>query len=478
MNGGPERTSYVQPRQPWLIGAFAAAFLMVLMNAAVGYHNIRTVSNNEQWVAHTRQVLQEISALRVSSAEVQRGLWGYIVNGRQELLHSSDASADQLGKVLDRIEKLTKDNPAQQSRVKELRAAQRAFSDYEAQARSVAAVSREQATRLIADARGLVLLQPIDLITDQIAAEEARLLAIRQDQSQRSLARAYTAFIVGNAITLIAITWLAGVTIRNLRERHLDAARIYDLMQEVRRRADELEATVDRRTRELRESNTALEAFSYSVSHDLKEPLRSMAGLAYALGEDHASKLEDEARSYLSGIIDSAKRMDRLINNFLAYARLTRGDLPLSSVNLEQVLSDVRREFTPKLQAVHAQLEVASPLPPVCANRAALTQVVANLLSNSIKFVAPGTSPRIRCWSQDAGDCVRFWVADNGLGIAPEDREKVFEPFHRIHGGGKESGNGVGLAIVRQAIERMGGRVGIAAHDGAGTRLWLELQKG
>jgi signal transduction histidine kinase len=470
--------SVFSQRYRWLLVGFALALVLLGINVAFALHSIGIIAANQALVAHTHEVLLEIAALKLDLVEVQRGLWGFTITGNQELLQLSNSSQIEAGHRFERIVTLTRDNPVQQQRLERLHAYMAGFLAFQQQVKKQAQLSRQRAMVLISGGEGITTLAAIDRIAGDMQDEENRLLSSRSAQSRQTVQRSYATFFVGTGLTLVAVVWLSIGTLRNLQQRHTDAVRIFQLVAEAQTRAEQLESTVARRTLELTEINKALEAFSYSVSHDLKEPLRGMAGMANILVEDYRSSLPQDAHRYLNSIIESAKRMDRLIDNLLAFARLNHGELPLIAVNLDQVISEVCRQFHWQLQESGAVVEVSSPLPAVLANRSALIQVFVNLFSNSLKFARSDTRPEIKIWPEDSDRCVKLWFQDNGLGIAPEDREKVFQPFHQLQTDRVAySGTGIGLAIVRSALDRMGGTVGIASHEGPGTLLWLSLPK-
>jgi len=235
-----------------------------------------------------------------------------------------------------------------------------------------------------------------------------------------------------------------------------------------------LEEQVARRTAELRESNHALEAYSYSVSHDLRAPLRGIRQWGEALIEDHGPELAPEAREYAERIIASARRMDTLAGDLLAYSRATAAELTLSAVSLSAVVRDVLDQLQPHLQERGALVLSEEPLPRVIGHSGALFPVIENLVVNAAKYVAPGVRPRIVVRAERRGDHVRLWVEDNGIGVPRADQARIFEPFERVGSPGT-SGTGVGLAIVRRSIERMGGTVGVESEPGRGSRFWFEL---
>lgn len=235
-----------------------------------------------------------------------------------------------------------------------------------------------------------------------------------------------------------------------------------------------LEQAVRDRTVELRESTSQMEAFSYSVSHDLRAPLRAMQGYAETLLQDWGDRAPAEARSHIEKIIQSGARMDRLILDVLTYSRTSLSQMPLSRVDLEGLVGDMLAQH-PEFQPPRARIEVKGPLAPVAGHAATLAQCLFNLLQNAVKFAPPGQVPVVGIRTESLGDTARIWVVDKGIGIPPEDHEKIFGMFEKGKAGNGYPGNGIGLAIVRKAVDRMGGRAGVESEPGQGSRFWIEL---
>ncbi len=227
------------------------------------------------------------------------------------------------------------------------------------------------------------------------------------------------------------------------------------------------------RVGELTEINKELEAFSYSISHDLRAPLRSMQGFAQALLEEE--NLSSTGRDFASRMGSSASFMDRLIHDLLEYSLLGRSEPARIPVNTEEVVAQVLIQADQQLREKNATCVVFSPLASVCGNPSTLSQVLMNLVANALKFVEPETVPRIEISTEILGNFVRISVKDNGIGIAPQYQEKIFGLFERLHTRQNYPGTGIGLALVRKGVERMGGRVGIESALGKGCRFWLEL---
>lgn len=243
--------------------------------------------------------------------------------------------------------------------------------------------------------------------------------------------------------------------------------------------ATQLEERVTERTLQLQETNQELEAFTYSVSHDLRAPLRTMQGFASALLEDCGDQLDEYCKIYIHSIIEDAVQMNGLINDLLAYSRLTRLQVLLQPVLLDEVVHEALKQLTVQIQEKNTQICIEGELPKVIAHRSTLVQVVTNLISNAVKFVEAEIQPQIDIFTtverQNNQDWIRLWIVDNGIGIAPEHQERVFRVFERLHGNESYPGTGIGLAIVHKGLERMGGQVGMESQLGRGSRFWIAL---
>jgi signal transduction histidine kinase len=238
-----------------------------------------------------------------------------------------------------------------------------------------------------------------------------------------------------------------------------------------------LERRIEERTERLEEANTELRAFARTVAHDLRAPLRNVEAYTDALLEDESARLSGQGRSFLARIGDAARRMDQLITDLLSYSQLSRAELPLQTVDLARVVGRALRDMEAQIAGSRARVDVVPPLPMVLGNESVLVQVFENLIGNAIKFVAPGVTPDIRIHGSADGGMAQVWVADNGIGIPPEQRDRVFGVFERLHGEEAYPGTGIGLAIVRKGMERLGGSVTVEpASAGAVFRLRFPLQ--
>lgn len=243
---------------------------------------------------------------------------------------------------------------------------------------------------------------------------------------------------------------------------------------ERKKSGDALERLVHDRTASLREAIAQMEEFSYSVSHDLRAPVRAMQGYAGAVLEDCAEQLDEQSRHYLERIVRSGVRMDRLIQDILSYSGLSRREIRLQPISLSRLIREIISQY-PEMQHPLAEIELVEPLHEVIGHEPSLSQAVSNLLSNAVKFVRPGETARVRVLSERRGSQVRLAIEDDGIGIKPEHQHRLFGMFERIHPENRYEGTGIGLAIVRKAMERMGGTAGLQSDGIKGSRFWIEL---
>jgi PAS domain S-box-containing protein len=269
------------------------------------------------------------------------------------------------------------------------------------------------------------------------------------------------------------IRWFGTNTDVDEVKRAQDALK--DVQAELQRHAVRLEEEVAQRTAELRETIQELEAFSYSISHDMRAPLRAMQGYSDALLDEYTGKLGLTGVEYLKRIRRSASRMDLLIQDVLAYSRVAKGAIELKQVDVEAVIRDVIQNY-PALQPDKANISVLPPIPPILGHEAYLTQIVSNLLTNAVKFVEPGKKPGVLVRSRAEGDLVRIEFKDDGIGIAAKHQKQIFQIFGRVYSEKKYEGTGIGLAIAKKAAERMGGALGVESEAGRGSTFFVLLK--
>jgi signal transduction histidine kinase len=265
-------------------------------------------------------------------------------------------------------------------------------------------------------------------------------------------------------------------------------ARTSSMETEIRTRSSQLAETnkqlqaaneeLAMRTAELNDSLQTMQTFTYSIAHDLRAPLRALESFSTVVVDEYSDKLDDNGRDCLQRIKNAARRMDMLVNDLLAYGQLTHVEVTAVPISLDQAISKVLLDLTSEIRTREAVIDVHRPLPTIIGNVALLNQVLVNLIDNALKFVPTGRTPHITIKATEQDKKLRLCITDNGIGIAPEHHERIFDLFARLHRPSEYSGTGIGLALVKKAMERMMGKVGLDSTPGEGTTFWLEFRIG
>lgn len=263
---------------------------------------------------------------------------------------------------------------------------------------------------------------------------------------------------------------------RDITERKRMQMELVRTKDELAQANADLEKKVLERTASLQKAIEQMEEFSYSVSHDLRGPLRAMNAYATALLTDYSAVLDPTAVNYIERIARNSQRMETLTHDVLAYSRVSRSEMSIGPVDLTKLLRELISHYI-EFQPPAAHVMVEGCLPNVRGYEPVLGQCITNLLSNAVKFVPQGTVPRVHIRAEPVGGQVRLWIEDNGIGIKPEYQARLFMMFERLHRAEQFPGTGIGLAIVRRAMERMGGAVGVVSDGENGSRFWLQLPK-
>lgn len=264
-------------------------------------------------------------------------------------------------------------------------------------------------------------------------------------------------------------------TTEDIDEARRARAALVESEEKVRRMNAQLERRVSERTEELQAKNRELETFTYSVSHDLKAPLRGIDGYGRLLEETHSTRLDEEGRYFLASVRQATRHMGQLIDDLLAYSQLERRAITLSPVRPRAILDALPGAFRDELRARGVRYEVDLAEQAVAADAAGLAQVLGNLLDNALKFTRGVPEPAIRVEGGVKDGRYVLSVRDNGVGFDMKFAERIFEIFQRLHRAEDYPGTGVGLAIVRKAVERMGGRAWACGEPGKGAVFFIEL---
>jgi signal transduction histidine kinase len=248
-----------------------------------------------------------------------------------------------------------------------------------------------------------------------------------------------------------------------------------DELAELGRTFDTMTARLQQTYSKLEASNRELEAFSYSVSHDLRAPLRHMSGFVDLLQQHAPADLDAQGKHYLQVISDAATKMGVLIDDLLAFSRMGRTEMSRGSVSFQRLVEDVVQELIPEATGREVVWEIGS-LPDVTGDEPMLRQVWRNLIGNALKFSASRVPARISVGAGPGGSGeIQLYVRDNGVGFDMKYAKKLFKVFQRLHASDEFEGTGVGLATVQRIVERHGGRVWVEATLDGGATFWFSL---
>jgi signal transduction histidine kinase len=437
--------------------AFAGALIVVIALAFVVFDTARRALDSGQLVAHTHEVLQSLNGVEAALATAQAAVRGFGMTGDDLYLRDLSQATSQIELRVKALAELTADSAAQSQRSRALVSLldeRLKMFDRLVTARQTGGL--EAARKLLRSLYPPPRTGKVHAMLEEMAHEEQRLLAVRTREQE--LAR--TVAVGGGFLLAILFVLLSSVAYLAIRAQLVETVRLNTSLM---RRTDELEAT-----------NRELEGFSYSVSHDLRAPLRAIDGFSRILVEEHGRDLDEESRHLLGVIRENSNRMGRLIDDLLAFSRLGKQHLSRTMIDMATLAVETFRELREANHEGSPVLDVAT-LPVGWGDPAMLRQVFANLLSNALKYVRKDRAPHILVTGWPEEDRNVYCVKDNGVGFDMAYYDKLFGVFQRLHSEKEFPGTGVGLAIVQRVVVRHGGRVWAESRLGHGSSFYFAL---
>jgi signal transduction histidine kinase len=441
-----------------VLAGFGMVFAGIVVISAVSYRNTSIVVDNSRADTASHELIQLLESIAETLDAAENGHRRFLVTGDDSYLKAHRTVRDQAPEYFRYLESLTASVPEQQARVTALERLIRSQIDAE----SAAITQREK--RGAEGVRHLALsgaakaeLGDIHRLIGELESTEQHLMQARLLQSASSTRNTISLLGLGALLQLVLLGSVYYLIHHDISARRRVAA-------ELKRRGELLQA-----------ANKELEAFSYSVSHDLRAPLRHIDGYASLLSKAAGASLNDKAQRYLQTISESAKQMGQLIDDLLVFSRMGRQEMLHTMVDLNQLVKSVIHDLRLDLQG-KAISWTMTPLPHVSGDPAMLRQVYANLISNAVKFTATRDQPRIDIGAKPgAPGEVILYVSDNGVGFDMQYVNKLFGVFQRLHRNDEFEGTGIGLANVRRIVHRHGGRTWAEGAIDEGATFYFSL---
>jgi signal transduction histidine kinase len=449
---------------PSKVIATCALLILVCIGTLSFWSEVRNEKDRE-WVTHTLLAVEKLQAVRIDITQAETGQRGYVQTGLDRYLELYRGGVSRVGQDITELPDLTSDNAAEQKAIVRLRPLIAARLAELADGVEV----RERSGLLAGVEAGAIKNDGdlwIELIDEQIAEmrrTEARLLSARLETAAASARKMKVILVCGNGLAVL-ILLVKGVVIqretvsRNLAEESLRQANV----------------RLETRTSELLEANSEMESFAYSVAHDLRAPLRHMAGFSHVLTQDYGSQLDLEGRRLLEKIGDGAQKMGHLVDDLLSLSKVGRQDLSPEAVPLDNLLREALDDLGQECAGREIEWQIGDLFIAEC-DPGLMKQVFMNLLSNAVKYTGKRKRAVIQI-GQTTRDKERvIFIRDNGAGFEMQYADKLFGVFQRLHKARDFEGTGVGLAIVQRIIRKHGGRIWAEAELDQGATFFLTL---
>jgi signal transduction histidine kinase len=459
------------------------AAVVVALNAWFGLRAVRSLYESEYWVAHTWQVINKVEGIMSLVKDAETGNRGYLLTGDTSYLLPYTDARQKLPAALDEFAALTTDNAEQRTHLVEMRAVIEQRLSLLQQGIDLRRNGNQDSLHaLVISGTGKVEMDHLREIATEMETAERALLAERIHTAEKDNRRARTIIGLATFLDLLFIAFLFRYFMNERKLRvaaELNVERLAVARAETEEKAEEvralnatLEDRVRQRTTELETINRELEAFSYSVSHDLRAPLRTIDGFSLALEEDYQDAVDETGRDYIRRVRSGVQRMGQLIDALLQLSRITRADLSREHFDLSEVASSVAT----MLRDENADRNIVIRIEPgleADGDPKLVRVALENLLGNAVKFSSRreeavidfGWDRREKAW----------FIRDNGAGFDMHYAGKLFNAFNRLHGDKDFKGSGIGLATVARVIHRHHGRIWANSAVDQGATFWFTL---
>ncbi len=441
-----------------LLMGFSLALSLLIAMGELSYQNIEHQADAANWVEHTHQVTEQLTAILSTVQNVDSSVRSFVLTGEEAALQPYSGAMQTLPAQMEAMGRMVPDNPPQLIRLKELHAD---IDQRMAQAR----MRVQQRHDLGAGALESKYITPVALrlmenVRNDVAAmtaAESKLLSERLHTLKVARRRSLVLQTVGGMISLgLLLAVFAGLVVQILR-------------------ANRAEQDAQRSNMQLKDANNEMRAFSYSVAHDLRAPLRAINGFAQVIVEDHEKNLPEEGRRALNRITSNASMMAQIIDDLLSLSKISYQPLRVAKVEMNELVRGVYQELA-EAQKGRVVACALGDLPPATGDPNLLRQVWVNLIGNALKFTREREHASIEIGGNVAGpEFATYFIRDNGAGFDMQYANKLFGAFQRLHRPTEFEGTGIGLALVQRIIHRHGGTIWAEGQEGAGARFAFTL---
>jgi signal transduction histidine kinase len=463
--------------QSKLIGGVSAAAALLLFVAGLSYWRLARNREDRQWVVHTYQVMGQLDGILQGMTDAETGERGFILTGDNSYLAPYQRGLSEVRQSTAAVRKLTSDNLKQQ---RSLGSLEPVIAERLRELQERIQVRRDggltAGAAAVREGAGKEYMNVVRTALNEMKTEEERLLALRSADLDASSQKTRTVLVLGELLAIIFLA-IAGFIIRaEMQHRRQAEAQVRKLNADLERKVAERTAELAERAKDLERSNMELQQFAYVASHDLQEPLRTIASFTQLLAKRYGDKLDDKAREFIAFAVDGSKRMQTLINDLLSFSRVGTQGRPLVPVSMDTVLDAVLKNLKRSIEESRAII-TRDPLPLVLADEVQLSQIMQNLIGNAIKFRRDGAAI-VHIGAEQTPTGWNISVRDNGIGVAPEHSERIFVIFQRLHTKTQYPGTGIGLAICKKIAERHGGRIWLEPTPGGGSTFIFSIADG
>jgi signal transduction histidine kinase len=439
-----------------VVVGFILALTILATLGIYSYLSTQRLIDTARLLSHALRVINNAEQLLVVTVNLETGQRGYVITGDRSYLQPYDSALKHMPQHIETLLDATADDREQYAKIQTLKKLIERRAKYSSNVIAARNESFEKARAVMLIGDGKKLTDSIRAVIKEVQEKEKETFRKQNTITGNSLVQFQYSF-VGLLVAPLIIVLVLFYSINT----HLQARSL-------------AEKQLRKASGEIQHLNKELEAYTYSVSHDLRAPLRSIDGYSQILKEDYAEKLDDEGRRVINVVINNARRMGQLIDDLLDFSRIGRKEIIKADFNIDTMVQDVVGELTEHKNGRKVDVKIL-PLKPIKADPNMLRQVWINLISNAIKYSSQKEETKIEIGSFHEDEATCFYVKDNGVGFNMDYKDKLFGVFQRLHKAEEFEGTGVGLALVKRIINRHGGQIWAEAKLNEGATFYFTL---